>query len=164
MAVLNRNFRFHFPRLAVRMQDMPEHVTNVLAEPSWMSRTMKLIAIVDDEPAVGKAVASLMDLRGYETAIFESAEAFLDHEKPESFKFLIVDYRLGEGIDGCQLLTQLRRDGIDTPAILLSGNIDAEVERLVDGITHATIVTKPCPPMRLLQMIDQAVSAGPAVP
>lgn len=104
---------------------------------------MSCIALIDDEELVRESVAKLLNIRGYETISFESAEAFLDAEGYENADCLIVDFRL-PGLNGCELLRDLREKSVTTPALLLSGNVDNKLESMLEGLPGVKTLGKPC--------------------
>ncbi len=62
---------------------------------------------------------------------FSQAEQFLD---VHTYALILLDWNLGDG-DGLALLQQLRRDGVETPVLMLSANseIDDRVKVLDAG-------------------------------
>jgi FixJ family two-component response regulator len=54
-------------------------------------RVAPTIGIVDDDESIRNSISSLIRSIGYETAVFESAEAFLDSGRIHEIDCLIVD-------------------------------------------------------------------------
>lgn len=103
---------------------------------------MKNVALIDDEELVRESVAQLLRIRDYNVTCYESAEAFLaDRDSTETC--IIVDFRL-PGISGCDLIRQLRASGNNSPALLLSGNIDENLEELICTLPKVSTLAKPC--------------------
>ena len=61
------------------------------------------VAIIEDDPAMGKLLVTLLSPYGYACAHFESAEAFLDQPKPLShWSLVLVDWML-PGMSGADV-------------------------------------------------------------
>ncbi len=116
---------------------------------------MTRIVLVDDEPLVRDSYARLLEVDGFETACFESAEDFLAESGYVDADCLIVDYRL-KGMTGCEMLRTLRQKGVNTPAILLSGNIDETESSFLNGIDYVQLLGKPCRAEHLYECVERA--------
>lgn len=119
---------------------------------------MTQIALIDDEPLVRESFARLLTSRKYETACFDSSEQFLQSDNKDQHDCLVVDFRL-PGMNGCELIKELRTKQINTPAILLSGNIDENIAALLDGVSRVTMLNKPCLAGELFQMVATSLEA-----
>jgi len=82
------------------------------------------VTIVDDDQGVLKSLARLVRAAGYAARTFSSAQEFLAQYDPAVPGCLVVDL-LMPGVDGRQLQSALRNDGIDRPIIFISGTTDA---------------------------------------
>lgn len=90
---------------------------------------MQQVLIVEDEPAIVAAVRERLTREGLAVtaaASGEAALALLDEGAPD---LMLVDVGL-PGIDGFDLLRQLRARGLDLPVILLTARGD-EIDRVV---------------------------------
>ena len=72
-------------------------------------RERKLVAIVDDEKAVCRAIGRLVISAGFESETFSSAEEFLRSCRERRPDCLILDLRL-PGMSGLELQQQLTTD------------------------------------------------------
>ena len=79
------------------------------------------VVLVDDDPAVAHAVQFSFDLEGLDVRSFRDAESLLASGDLPEKGCLILDYQL-PGADGLSLLEQLRANGVDLPAILITTN------------------------------------------
>lgn len=79
-----------------------------------------LVAVVDDDRAVVNSLEFALGTEGYRVAAYFSAQAYLDHAET-GVDCLVVDVRL-PGMDGIQLLEELRRRGPVPPHILIASN------------------------------------------
>lgn len=80
------------------------------------------ILIVEDEPAISKAVHDYLEDEGFDPLVAGSGEAALNQDL-ERISLALLDIRL-PGIDGYQLLTQIRQQGYSFPVIFLSARDD----------------------------------------
>lgn len=83
-----------------------------------------LVAIVDDDLAVCSSLAFLLRTEGLAVRAYVSAAELLK-EVPDASCF-VIDYKL-PGMNGLELLAQLRRRGISAPAILITTHPSAAV-------------------------------------
>ncbi len=92
------------------------------------------ILIVDDEPNMLHMLNAVLKQDGFDPECAESALRALEMVSQDSFDFILSDVRM-PGMDGVQLLEQLRERGIDTMVILMSayGTIDLALEALRKG-------------------------------
>jgi two-component system response regulator FixJ len=118
----------------------------------------KLIAhLIDDDAAVRASVQLLLECEGIEVCCYASGDAFLRLAAPDVDNCLIIDVDM-PGIGGLQLLDQLRGNGINAPAIVITGA--AISTRLVSAIQrlNAILLYKPFPPEELLSSIKIVLS------
>jgi CheY-like chemotaxis protein len=96
---------------------VPKH----LSKEGWCADMRKPIAhVIDDDAAVRDSVQLLLECGGIEARPYASGEAFLREATPDDDSCLIIDVNM-PGIDGLELLDQLRATGINTPAIVITG-------------------------------------------
>jgi DNA-binding response OmpR family regulator len=87
------------------------------------------ILIVEDEIDVREVMSEMMDYFGYATQIVGSGEEALDKLKDTSFDLIITDLGL-PGIDGREMVKQIRTDGITTPILVTTG-VELENDKAV---------------------------------
>jgi len=79
------------------------------------------VAIVDDDPNYGRAVARLLRASGMEARTFSSAEEYLAVGRTIPADCLLVDVQLG-GMSGFDLLGRLGSAGPSAPIVFISGH------------------------------------------
>lgn len=89
---------------------------------------VSLIAIIEDDVPQGKALARLLSAEGFATAIFHSAEAYLDAARVTAPHCLIVDFRL-PGMTGLELIARLQQAGAAPPIIVTTSAPETVRER-----------------------------------
>src|SRR5450631_1976389 len=87
-----------------------------------------LVAIVDDDPAMRRAMARLLSALGYCTELFASGEAFLNAAPSSEAACLVVDIQLGD-ISGLEMGRQLAADGRKVPIIFVTACNDETIHR-----------------------------------
>jgi two-component system, LuxR family, response regulator FixJ len=112
--------------------------------------------VIDDDAAVRDSVQLLLECGGIEARPYASGEAFLREAAPDDDSCLIIDVDM-PGIDGLELLDQLRANGIKTPAIVITGA--GITGSLVSAIKRfdAMLLEKPISPRELLSSVKIAL-------
>jgi DNA-binding NtrC family response regulator len=90
------------------------------------------ILIVDDHVDLADNLAEILENAGYQTVVADSAEAALDRLERNDVAALITDYRL-PGLNGAELIVELRRRGLTIPAVVMSAFTD---DRTIDKATQ----------------------------
>lgn len=84
------------------------------------------VLIVEDDPTLGPAIASMLGHEGITAHVLEDAELALQYLRSVECDLLLVDMHLRE-MSGAQMIRVLRRAGVHIPAILMSGASDDEI-------------------------------------
>lgn len=113
------------------------------------------VFIVDDDAAVRDALGLTLGLRGYRTAIFASAESFLQALKPDWMGCILLDIRMG-GMDGLALQKHLVSIGCVIPVIIITGHGDVASARDAFRTQALDFLEKPFDEGRLLEAIEEA--------
>jgi two-component system, LuxR family, response regulator FixJ len=92
------------------------------------SNVEQTVFIVDDDVAVRDALALLLGLKGYRTAIYSSAEDFLAAYRKEWRGCLVLDIKMG-GMTGLDLQARLIEQGSELPIVVITGHGDAASAR-----------------------------------
>lgn len=92
------------------------------------SNVEQTVFIVDDDVAVRDALALLLGLKGYRTAIYSSAEDFLAAYRKEWRGCLVLDIKMG-GMTGLELQARLIEQGSELPIVVITGHGDAASAR-----------------------------------
>ena len=99
------------------------------------------VAIIEDDAAVRNALAFSLQTDGLSVRAYGCAEDLLKDPFAVEIDCLVVDYRL-PNMNGLDMLKELRRRGIDAPAILIATEPSPAVRAAV-GLMGASIVEKP---------------------
>jgi signal transduction histidine kinase/CheY-like chemotaxis protein len=120
------------------------------------------ILVVDDEADVRDATASLLRQWGCDVVAVADVSTALDSYRgraaPEA---MLVDFRLGAGMDGLAAIAALRQVfGLATPALLVSGESgEYELGRIRDA--GVPLLHKPLPPARLRSLLAHLWQPAP---
>jgi FixJ family two-component response regulator len=74
----------------------------------------------DDDPGMLMSVKRLLRTSGYDTVLFSSAKAFMNHVDFEDACCVVLDINLGDG-SGIELRHRLNDAGILVPVIYMTG-------------------------------------------
>ncbi|MHC4814729.1 MAG: response regulator, partial [Planctomycetota bacterium] len=83
------------------------------------------ILIVDDQAAVREELAYALSFEGFETVEAKDGEAALAAAGDGDFAVVLLDIKM-PGLDGMQVLSQLRKDHPSLPVVMISGHGDIE--------------------------------------
>jgi FixJ family two-component response regulator len=119
-------------------------------------RGSRLIAIVDDDRSVQRAVQDLIESDGLATLCFGSAEQFLDSVARHKAACLIADIRM-PGMSGLELQAKLKAERCRIPIIFITAHGDAKmrIQAMRDGAVE--FLTKPFDNAVLLQIVHAAI-------
>ena len=125
-----------------------------------------LVAVVDDEESVCRALLRLLRAAGLDAETFLSGATFLEsvRERPLSRRpdCLLLDLHL-PGLTGLDVQRRLKSDGIHLPIIMITGNEEAGVQEKVLAEGAFAFLLKPLNDRTLLKAIENAVRK-PATP
>jgi DNA-binding NtrC family response regulator len=79
------------------------------------------VLLVDDEAEFASTLAERLMLRGIEAEVATSGVVALKHIRQGGFDIMILDVKM-PGIDGLELMTEVKRRQPDLPVILLTGH------------------------------------------
>jgi FixJ family two-component response regulator len=114
------------------------------------------VCLVDDEPALLRALTRLLEAAGFCVRTFSSAEAFLDFTEYELPCCVVLDINLPE-VNGLQLQAELLERVIDCPIVFLSGQ--ADIAMSVEAMRAGAIdfLTKPVDAAALIDAVSAAL-------
>lgn len=118
-----------------------------------------LVAIVDDEEPIRKALGRLLRASGLVAECFGSGQAFLESIGTTRPDCLILDLHM-PGLGGLQVLERLQSLRSPLPTIVITGHDEPENQvRCIAGGAVA-YMRKPLDDLLLLHTIDEAVKTG----
>src|SRR5262245_27171107 len=126
-----------------------------------MSDSSPTVLLVDDDPAVRKALSRVLREEGWHVEVFESAEAFLLRADHVGDGCLVLDVTM-PGLDGLELQQRLVQTGKAMPIVFVTGygDIPMTVRALKAGASD--FLTKPVAAQGLLPAVGAGVEQGAA--
>jgi len=121
-----------------------------------MAEASPWIAVVDDDPAVLKALSRLLRSRAFHARTYGSGREFLAALPGGLPECLIVDLQMPE-MNGLELRQHLVRNGIKIPTILISAYGDVALR---DQAGLVASLRKPLQQQALFEAIDRAVGSS----
>lgn len=119
----------------------------------------KLIAVIDDDASVRKALDRQIHAAGYRSHAFACAEEFLSVAAMCGAAAIVCDIQLG-GMTGLELALHPTVASLNLPVVLISGSDDPLIEEPARTIA-AAFLRKPIPPGELLEAIVDTI--GPPI-
>jgi RNA polymerase sigma factor (sigma-70 family) len=122
-----------------------------------MTSPTPVIHIVDDDASFRNSLARLLKASGYQTALYESANAFLEKLPATGAGCILLDMQMS-GLSGFQLQEQLARSGSILPIIFLTahGDIPASVHAMRAGAED--FLPKPVSKEALFESVERALA------
>jgi len=119
----------------------------------------RVISIVDDYRFAREAIGELVRSLGYRTAVFPSAEQFLESGRIGETACLITDLQM-PGMSGFDLQIRLRDGGFDTPIIFVSGFPEERYRTRALNAGAVAFLGKPFEEQSLVECINAALDGG----
>jgi signal transduction histidine kinase/CheY-like chemotaxis protein len=147
-------FRLSFPVAA------PATAAPPTAAAAGNDTALRILA-VDDEPALGRLLARLLEMDGHAVTVAQSAEEALERLAGAPFDLVLSDVGMGAGMNGWELAARVRAAHPDLPFVLATGwgaAIEQEEARR-QGIQ--AVIAKPYRLEDLRRLIASVVAASP---
>ena len=116
----------------------------------------RLVAIVDDDESVQRALQDLIESDGLSALCFGSVEQFLDSEARNKAACLIADVRM-PGLTGLELQAKLKAERCPIPVVFITAHGDAEmrIHAMREGAVE--FLSKPFDDAVLLEIVHTAL-------
>lgn len=120
-----------------------------------------IIYIVDDEDAVRASLATLLEVHGFSTRVYESGAEFLRHVDSAAAGCALIDLRM-PGLDGLGLLQKMAESNIRVPVVMMTGfgEVATAVKAMKAGA--ADFLEKPLDGAELLTILNRLLSQSQA--
>jgi len=111
-----------------------------------------MVAIIEDDESARNALGRLLQVGGFEPAMFDSAETFIaSHD--DGWLCLVVDVQL-TGMSGIDLQRRLRSAGSQVPIIVITANRAEVVRERALQAGCAAFLSKPFNGNTILSILD----------
>jgi two-component system CheB/CheR fusion protein len=121
-----------------------------------MSQTQPIVAIVDDDVLIQRALARLLSTAGWHAVTLPSAEAFLQTGRQASPVCLVLDVWL-PGMTGVELLEHLAATGSTLPAVIITGRDDLQMRMRAMQAGAVAYLRKPLDGQEFLEALQKAL-------
>ena len=122
---------------------------------------MARILVVEDERDLARGLQANLEVEGYDVAVANSGEDGLRLACEGPVDLVLLDLML-PGMDGYDVLSRLRKSGVDVPVLILTARAE-EVDKVRGFLAGADdYVTKPFGVMELLLRIGAILRRGRA--
>jgi len=118
--------------------------------------TCNRIAVVEDNEAVRDMLGLLLESKGYDVVLFESAKSFLNQFSGLEIVCILSDIAM-PGMTGIEMQRELNDMGADIPILFLTGqgNIKMAVEAIREGAVD--FLEKPIEQDVIFDRIEKAI-------
>ena len=117
-----------------------------------------LVAVVDDDPSLGKALVRLLAANGYRVELFASVNALMTAANSLEATCLVVDINLGDGC-GLDLARRLTDFGLTFPIIFMTGGHDDAIRARCVEFGCVAFLVKPFTEDRLIEALAEATGS-----
>ena len=100
------------------------------------------VSVVDDDESMCRMLSRGIQAAGFDVAVFNSAEEFLDSGNPSNSGCLVLDVDL-PGMNGIELQQHLNESGTDISIIFMSGHADERMKKRALEAGAAGFFSKP---------------------
>ena len=121
-----------------------------------MANEIGTILVVDDEPEMRALLRDVLQERGHQVTLAESGREALKRLGEGDYGVVLSDLRM-RGMEGIELLTEIKRGHPDTNVILMTafGSVETAVEAMKEGAYDYLV--KPVKTEELIRVTERAV-------
>ena len=120
----------------------------------------KRILVVDDEEVVCRSYERVLGNAGFAVEKAHDGAGALDHIAHHDYDVMLADLRM-PGMDGMQLVRQLRQTHPDLPVVLITGYPSQDTLQEAARLGVTDYLTKPVAPDVLTEATTQAMTGRP---
>jgi two-component system, NtrC family, nitrogen regulation response regulator NtrX len=114
------------------------------------------LLLVDDDPNTLASLSRAFRLAGHEATVCDSAARALELLRTEAFDVILSDVVM-PGKSGLELLEDLKRAGVKTPIVLISGQANIEMAVRATKLGALDFLEKPLSTDKLLVTVENAL-------
>lgn len=117
------------------------------------------LLLIEDDPAFAASLQRLLGHAGYQTTVAASGQDGLQALQAEPPDLMLVDLMLPD-LSGHDVIRAAREQGLDVPAIVVSGESEIDAAILALRLGALDYVRKPLEPEILLHAVARALAQG----
>ena len=114
------------------------------------------LLLVDDDPNTLASLSRAFRLAGHEATVCDNAARAVELLRTESFDLILSDVVM-PGKSGLELLEELKKNGVKTPIVLISGQANIEMAVRATKLGALDFLEKPLTTDKLLVTVDNAL-------
>lgn len=121
-----------------------------------MSQTNSVVAVLDDEPEMRKALRRLLATHGFSVEEYETGSDFLAALSSHPADCLVLDLHMPE-VSGFDVLASFAARHITTPVVVITGHGEPDTAEHVQALGASAYLTKPVDESVLVSAIQSAL-------
>jgi FixJ family two-component response regulator len=121
-----------------------------------LSEKRPLVAVVDDDPAICKAIGRLITKSKFDVMTFTCGQKLLDMLQVRQPNCLLLDLHM-PGLSGLDILRAMANAGMKLPVIIITGSDEPTSHAQCLAAGALAVLLKPLDPAEILRAIDQAL-------
>ena len=125
-----------------------------------MRETSPVVAVLDDEPQMRKALRRLLTANGFRVEVYAQADELFAALLLHPADCLVLDLHMPE-VNGFDVLAAFQAQHIATPVVVLTGHDEPGTAERVCALGGAAYLKKPADEAALLDAIKTAISLSP---
>lgn len=120
---------------------------------------MKKILIIEDDETLVKMYQKLLSSHGYQVAVANEAKSGLDIIKNQSFDLILLDLMLPGGMNGFDVLEEIKRNSnFKNIPVLIMTNIESEEKTAHEIGANEYLIKINNPPEKILAKINRILN------
>ena len=127
-----------------------------LATDQWQMVSGKRILVVEDDDLFRRSLCGLVHSLGYDVIPADGLEAALKLCETTRIDLVLTDFQL-VGNTGIDLISALRKSGVDVPSVVISGYPAEEIQERSHGVSFAAYIRKPAELYRLQDLLPDLI-------
>jgi FixJ family two-component response regulator len=126
-----------------------------------MTKTPSVVAVLDDEPQMRKALRRLLSTHGFRVETYEHGNAFLTALASHPADCLVLDLHMPE-VSGFDVLAAFASQHIATPVVVITGHDELGTAERTRALGASAYLKKPVDESTLLSAIASAIAGDRA--
>src|SRR5215813_13578014 len=114
------------------------------------------LLIIDDDPNTLASLSRAFRLAGHEATVCDNPIRALELLKTDTFDLILSDVVM-PGKNGLELLEEIKKAGVQTPVVLISGQANIEMAVSATKLGALDFLEKPLSTDKLLVTVENAV-------
>src|SRR5437016_2210183 len=121
------------------------------------SLVMRTILIVDDEKPIREAIRNILEYVKYRVVEAENGKKALDTISADAVDGVLLDIKMAHGMDGLEVLREIKRMNTDIPVVMISGHGTFETAVEATKLGAFDYLPKPLDREKLLIVLRNAL-------